>query len=113
VCLCLCALLNAQRILDAVSFRLPLNRLPTNQKQPPQDDEAAVPTASMLSHVYALKDILTAIRAAGVIVHDYGVADYVSWTFAFALALLACRDMLMGVKGLRFGVQLLAWSQQI
>jgi hypothetical protein len=32
----------------------------------------------MLSHVYALKDIMTAIRAAAVIVHDYGVANYVS-----------------------------------
>jgi hypothetical protein len=27
----------------------------------------------MLSHVYALKDIMSAIRAAAIIVHDYGV----------------------------------------
>jgi hypothetical protein len=31
----------------------------------------------MLSHVYALKDIMTAIRAAGIVVHDYGLAAYV------------------------------------
>lgn len=30
----------------------------------------------MLSHVYALKDIMTAIQAAGIIVNDYGVTDY-------------------------------------
>lgn len=42
----------------------------------PQDAEAPRPTAVMLSHVYALKDIMTAIAAAAVIVHDYGVTDY-------------------------------------
>ena len=42
----------------------------------PQDNEAPEPTASMLSHVYALKDIVTAIRAAAIIVHDYGIDDY-------------------------------------
>jgi hypothetical protein len=30
----------------------------------------------MLSHVYALKDIVSAIQAAAIIVHDYGVDDY-------------------------------------
>jgi hypothetical protein len=30
----------------------------------------------MLSHVYALKDIMSAIRAAAIIVHDYGVKEY-------------------------------------
>jgi len=30
----------------------------------------------MLSHVYALKDIMSAIKAAAIIVHDYGVKDY-------------------------------------
>jgi hypothetical protein len=30
----------------------------------------------MLSHVYALKDIMSAIQAAAIIVHDYGVKDY-------------------------------------
>ncbi|KAI8469609.1 MAG: hypothetical protein J3K34DRAFT_276064 [Monoraphidium minutum] len=41
-----------------------------------QDNEAPEPTASMLSHVYALKDIMSAIRAAAIIVHDYGVKEY-------------------------------------
>jgi hypothetical protein len=42
----------------------------------PQDNEAPEPTAAMLSHVYALKDIISAIKAAAIIVHDYGVKEY-------------------------------------
>eukprot|EP00163_Fabomonas_tropica_P032433 TRINITY_DN812_c0_g2_i14.p1 TRINITY_DN812_c0_g2~~TRINITY_DN812_c0_g2_i14.p1 ORF type:complete len:4409 (+),score=1027.50 TRINITY_DN812_c0_g2_i14:338-13564(+) len=34
------------------------------------------PTAVMLSHVYGLKDIKTAIMAAKVIVHDFKISDY-------------------------------------
>ena len=30
----------------------------------------------MLSHVYALKDIMSAIQAAAIIVHTYGIKDY-------------------------------------
>lgn len=55
-----------------------MHALPTSALPRPraQEGEAPRPTASMLSHVYALKDIMSAIRAAAIIVHDYGVKEY-------------------------------------
>ncbi len=52
-------------LLNAVD----MDQYPCNTAAPPPR-----PTTVMLSHVYPLKDILTAIRAAAVIVQTYHVA---------------------------------------
>ena len=64
-----------ERWLGTTSSRLMplLNALEVDHYPLLQDKEAPAPTAVMLSHVYALKDIITAIKAADIIVHDYGV----------------------------------------
>jgi len=45
-----------------------IDQYPVNLNPPPPR-----PTTVMLSHVYPLKDIVSAIRAAAVIVHKYHV----------------------------------------
>ena len=61
---------------DAARLMPLLNALEIEHYPLLQSGEAERPTASMLSHVYALKDIVTAIRAAAIIVHDYKISDY-------------------------------------
>ena len=61
---------------DAARLMPLLNALEIEHYPLLQSAEAPKPTAAMLSHVYALKDILTAIRAAAIIVHDYQITDY-------------------------------------
>ena len=50
------------------------NRFEEREPSGPGDQQAL--TAVMLSHVYALKDVMNAIKAAGVIINEIGFHSY-------------------------------------
>ena len=52
------------------------NGMETDRFGVDRDNEEKNPTAVMLSHVYELKGVMDAIRAAGVIVQKYGLVEY-------------------------------------
>ncbi len=53
-------------------------------------NEYSRPTAVMLSHVYGAKDIVTAIKAAQVIISQYGVSGEISCRHRRLLHVHAC-----------------------
>lgn len=60
--------MKGQLLPPAQCAHVPVGRYPINTADPPPR-----PTTVMLSHVYPLKDIITAIRSAGIIVNTYHV----------------------------------------
>eukprot|EP01134_Creolimax_fragrantissima_P007686 CFRG7686T1 len=53
-----------------------LNGMDVNRFRVDKSKEKEYPTTVMLSHVNRIKDVLNAIEAAAIIVHDYGLKEY-------------------------------------
>ena len=53
-----------------------INGMETDRFSVDRENEDSKPTAVMLSHVYELKGVLDAIRAASVIVNQYHITEY-------------------------------------
>ena len=53
-----------------------LNGMETDRFRVLRHNELEPPTAVMLSHVYELKGVKDAIKAAAIIVQEYGITDY-------------------------------------
>ena len=69
---------NVNEMVEDISMRINpvLNGIETDRFRVMRDNEAQKPTAVMLSHVYELKGVKDAIKAAAIIVNDYGINDY-------------------------------------